>query len=62
MKSIFSSKTFWTNVLAAGGIVLQGATGQSIGLETETQATLLALVNILLRTITKDAVTWGSAS
>jgi hypothetical protein len=60
MKSVFASKTFWVNVLAAGGMVLQGMTGSTVGVEPATQATVLALVNIFLRTITKDPVTWGT--
>ena len=58
MKSIFASKTFWVNLIALAGIVIQGATGSQILVSVETQASVLAFINIILRTITKDAVTW----
>ncbi len=57
-KSVFNSKTFWTNLIAAGAMIVQGVTGNAILVEPETQATLLALANIALRTVTKSAVSW----
>ena len=56
MKSIFVLKTFWVNAFAAGAIVAQAMTGSSVFADPETQATGLAVVNILLRLVTKDAV------
>lgn len=58
MKSIFISKTFWVNLLALIGMVLQGLTGNEILINVETQATILAVINIILRTVTKDSVVW----
>lgn len=56
-KSIFVSKTFWVNVLALAAMVVQGVTGKEvIGLDA--QASILAGINILLRFITKQPVTW----
>lgn len=55
-KKWYLSKTFWVNVLAAGGIALQAKTGFVIG--PEYQALLLSLVNLGLRKITKDPVVW----
>jgi len=57
MKSIFTSKTFWVNVVALVAMIVQGITGHEY-LSIETQGTILAVINIVLRTITKDAVTW----
>lgn len=56
MKSIFASKTFWVNLIAAVAMIGQAASGQAVVAEPETQATLLALANIVLRFVTKEAV------
>lgn len=58
MKSIFISKTFWVNGVALVAIIVQGATGKEI-ISLEMQTAILAFINILLRTITKEAVTWN---
>ena len=58
MKSVFASKTFWANVVALGAMVLQGATGNEILIPAEAQASVLAVVNILLRSVTSEAVSW----
>lgn len=57
MKSIFTSKTFWVNILAIVGIVVQGITGKEV-FNIEFQAAILGIINIILRTITKEPVTW----
>jgi len=56
MKSLFASKTFWVNVFAVLGMGAQAFTGTSVLMNPEAQATLLAVVNIALRMVTKDAV------
>lgn len=58
MKSIFTSKTFWANVVALGAMLLQGATGNEVLMPAEAQASVLAVVNILLRSVTAEAVSW----
>lgn len=59
MKSIFTSKTFWTNLLAMAVIIAQGLTGSTPEwLTIEAQATILSVINIILRTVTKEEVTW----
>jgi len=58
MKSMFCSKTFWTNVLAIIAMVAQGITGKEI-LPLELQTAILGLINIALRSITKEPVTWN---
>ena len=57
MKSIFTSKTFWVNVVGLVAMVVQGITGKEI-LTLEIQGTIMAVLNILLRTVTKDPVNW----
>lgn len=57
MKSIFNSKTFWVNVIGIIGIVVQQITGKNL-ITPELQVAILGLINIVLRSITKEAVTW----
>ena len=57
MKSIFTSKTFWANIVALIAMTVQGFTGKEF-VSLEMQGTILAVINIILRTITKDAVSW----
>jgi len=58
-KSIFKSKTFWTNVVAFVAAV-STAFGVDIGLDADSQVAIvggvMAVVNIVLRVITKDPV------
>lgn len=59
-KPFWASKTLWVNVLAFAAAVT-GALGLDLGLDAETQASLvvgiMAVVNIVLRLITKAPVT-----
>lgn len=55
-KSIFKSKTFWLNALSIAGMLVQAKTGFVV--DPASQAIALGLVNTLVRTITKDPVTW----
>ena len=57
-KSIFTSKTFWTNVIALVAMVIQGITGKDV-FPLEYQASALSVVNVLLRMVTKQPVTWA---
>jgi hypothetical protein len=58
-KSIFSSKTFWTNVL--GPVFLYLATKYGLNLDADTQAQIvlivMAVANIILRRLTSQPVT-----
>lgn len=56
-KSIFVSKTFWVNVIAMAAMVAQGLTGKEL-IPIEMQGTILGAVNVILRFITKQPVTW----
>ena len=53
-KPFYMSKTLWINVIVFGGVFLTDL-GNIMG--TEGTVSLVALVNILLRVITKSAVT-----
>ncbi|KJR41908.1 hypothetical protein MCHI_002199 [Candidatus Magnetoovum chiemensis] len=55
-KSIWQSKTFWVNIIAMAAILIQQKTGCAVEMETQTAA--LALINLGLRLITKQAVSW----
>lgn len=56
-KSIFFSKTFWVNAIALVAMVIQGVTGKEF-LSLEIQGGILAGINVILRFITKQPVTW----
>lgn len=58
-KSIFASKTFWTNIVATVAAV-STAFGLDLGLSPDTQVAIvggiMGVANIILRFITKDPV------
>lgn len=56
-KKFWLSKTFWVNLLALVAIVVQSLTGFVMSIEA--QASILAVVNVVLRLVTKEAITWG---
>jgi hypothetical protein len=55
-KKLWASKTFWVNVLAIIVVAVQTQTGFIIDIET--QAAILAVVNLALRAITKTEIVW----
>jgi hypothetical protein len=55
-KKWYMSKTIWVNGLALAGLVLQAQFGFIF--TPETQAFVLSLVNVGLRTVTKEEITW----
>lgn len=59
MKKWYQSKTVWANILAAVA-TLAGVFGLDLGLTPEVQAQIvggiMAVVNIVLRFVTKDAI------
>lgn len=54
-KNWYQSKTLWINVVATVAILLQAVTGNEV-LDADTQTTLLAMINILLRFMTKAPI------
>mgnify|MGYP001576208043 CR=1 FL=1 len=54
-KKWYTSKTIWVNVIAAVSLFVTNQFGYSIS--TETQAGIIAVINIVLRVITKEAIT-----
>lgn len=59
-KRLIQSKTFWTNIIALVAMIV-ASQGVDIGLDVETQGTLvagiLAVTNIALRVVTHQRVT-----
>jgi hypothetical protein len=55
-KRIWKSKIVWTNIVALGLAVVQSQTGWVI--PPETQGAVLTLINIILRGVTNEPVTW----
>ena len=56
-KSIFKSKTFWVNVIALLGFIVQQRFGFIV--DEAIQVQVLGLVNIGLRMLTKEPVNWN---
>jgi len=55
-KSWYQSKTLWLNLIAAAAGTVQAFTGFVIDIEA--QGAILIVLNIILRLVTKSAVTW----
>lgn len=55
MKKWYTSKTIWVNIIAAVSLFVTNQFGYSIS--TETQAGIIAGLNIVLRIITKESLT-----
>ena len=56
MKSWYKSKTMWVNAIAVVGIVLQQLLGESFVIDQSAQIGILAVVNLVLRAITKEGL------
>lgn len=55
IKPIYASKTFWVNILAIAGIAVQQVAGSDL-LDANAQVALLGAINVILRLVTKSAV------
>lgn len=55
-KPIWQSKTFWVNVIALAALSVQALT--EFVIDVETQAAILAVINLILRLVTKDRIDW----
>jgi hypothetical protein len=58
MKTWYTSKTLWINIIAAIALVVQTQIGFVI--DPEAQAGLLTLINIVLRLITSTPLNWST--
>jgi len=56
VKKWYASKTFWVNALALAATIAQGSYG--FVLSPELQGILLTGVNLFLRYVTKEEITW----
>lgn len=56
IKSILKSRTFWVNILAF--IALYAQTQYGFVIDETTQMQALAIINIILRAVTKEPVNW----
>ena len=56
MKTLIKSKIFWTNLLAVVVMLVQAKYGFVI--DVEAQLALLAVINIILRAVTKEEIVW----
>lgn len=57
LKKWWMSKTLWVNIIALIAIILQEATGHE-AFNPEYQAMILGVINMILRTITKEKIIW----
>lgn len=56
-KTWWKSKTLWVNLIAAGVFIVQMVTGFVV--DVEAQAGLLAVINVILRLITREPLDWS---
>lgn len=57
MKKWYTSKTVWSNFIMLIGVIVLNTTVKNI-LTPEVQAAIITVVNLLLRIITKEEITW----
>ena len=55
-KKFWLSKTLWVNVLAIAALILQTYTG--FVFSPEAQVSILGIINVLLRVVTKAPIEW----
>lgn len=56
-KKILTSKTIWVNLLAIAGEVVLNVSGHALPAGWDVY--VLGIVNLVLRTITKEPIVWG---
>ena len=56
-KKWYLSKIVWVNAIALVGVAIQAATDKVI-LTPELQITVLSVVNLVLRSVTKENIVW----
>lgn len=55
-KTWWTSKTLWVNVLAIAAAIVTNQAG--IEINAETQVSILGVINLILRIVTKEPVNW----
>lgn len=56
-KKWYNSKTLWTNAIMLAGVIILNATGKDI-LTPEVQSAIVIVINVVLRVVTKEEITW----
>jgi len=56
MKKWYKSKTFWVNLIAIGAIIARSEFDLVLTIEGE--IALLAIINLILRKLTKEEIVW----
>jgi hypothetical protein len=56
-KKWWKSKTVWVNAILLSAAIAQGITGKEV-LNAEAQAAILVGINLLLRIVTREQITW----
>lgn len=56
IKSVFRSKTIWINIIALIALIIEKQYG--FGMSADLQMELLTIVNIILRLITHEKISW----
>jgi len=57
-KAFWKSKTFWVNLLALGAMVGQNMSSNFV-ISSDMQVGILAVVNVVLRLVTKEPLNWS---
>ena len=58
VKHFLKSKTFWVNLLAGIVLIAESVAGEEVVIPLEAQAAILAVVNLMLRKVTREPVGW----
>ena len=56
-KKWYLSKIVWVNAIMLAGVIVQQVSGKDI-ITPELQVTILSIVNLALRSFTKENLTW----
>ena len=56
----YTSKTIWINFIALVSAILVGTGVIGVEISPETQATILVVINFILRFITKEEIVWSN--
>jgi len=56
-KKWYASKTLWSNAVMLGGSITLNVTGVDL-ITPEVQASIIVVINLILRVVTKEEITW----